>query len=116
MLNRERLIFAIDIQTQSYKLLRWVGTAIDESRIPMCNAARHSDDPEAAIEWVSQNYSLFPQEMQPDRQSLREFASFFWTYITSSFKGSSLSAIVFTVSPLMKKRGGQPDSQPTDIG
>lgn len=85
MLNRERLLLAIKIHSQSYKLLRWIGTAIDKGQIPIERAEQHSDSPDAAVQWVASNYNLFPPDLQPDRRYLREFANFFWTYVTSSF-------------------------------
>jgi hypothetical protein len=85
MLSRERLLLAIEIQSRSYKLLRWIGTKIEKGPIPISRAERHSDSPDAAIEWVANNYLLFPRELQPDQSHLREFACFFWTYVTSSF-------------------------------
>src|SRR5438445_12751012 len=85
MLNRERLVFAFDIHSRSYKLLRWIGTAIEKLQIPVSRAEQHADSPDAGIDWIAENYPLFPRELQPDESHLREFASFFWTYVTSSF-------------------------------
>jgi hypothetical protein len=85
MLNRERLILAIDIQSRSYRLLRWIGTALDKGLMPIGRAQQHSNTPEAAIAWIGENFQLLPQEVQPDRTQVREFASFFWTYVTTSF-------------------------------
>jgi hypothetical protein len=53
MLNRERLLLAIDIHWRSYQLLRWIGTAVNKDQIPMARAEHHSDSPDAAIEWVA---------------------------------------------------------------
>ena len=86
MLNRDRLTLALDIHARSYELLKWIGTAIDDGRIPAGKAARHSGDPTAANDWIDSNYGLIPAEIKPERQHLREFANFFWTYITTSFE------------------------------
>lgn len=85
MLNRDRLLLAIQIQAQSYQLLQWIGTAIEKGQIPLARAEQHSDSPDAAMEWIVRNRLLLPHRLQPDETHLREFASFFWTYVTSSF-------------------------------
>jgi hypothetical protein len=85
MLSRERLLLAIDIHSRSYKLLRWIGAAIENCQIPVERAEQHSDSSEAAFEWITENYQFLPLELKSDQAHLREFASFFWTYVTSSF-------------------------------
>lgn len=85
MLNREKLLLAIDIHARSYKLLRWIGALIEKGQIPVSRAEQHSDSPAAAIEWIGKNYLLFPSELRPDQSHIREFGNFFWTYVTSSF-------------------------------
>jgi hypothetical protein len=85
VLNPERLSLAIEIHARSYKLLRWINRAIQEGLIPLGRTTTHSDTPEAAVEWISTNYALLPSDLQPNREHLREFASFFWTYLISSF-------------------------------
>ncbi|MFO0938383.1 MAG: hypothetical protein U0798_17910 [Gemmataceae bacterium] len=85
MLNHERLLLAIEIQSKSYKLLRWIGRAIDEQLIPLGRAERHSETPDAAVDWITQYEQYLPQELKPGKTQLREFANFFWTYLTSSF-------------------------------
>ncbi len=85
MLNSERLLLAIDIHSKSYKLLRWVATAIDKGELPMERAEHHSENPDAAFEWLERNKYLIPPKFLPDRDHLREFANFFWTYVTTSF-------------------------------
>ena len=85
MLNGNRLAFAIEIHSKSYQFLRWIGVAIEEGRLPIGRATQHADTPEAAIDWISKNRLLLPQELRPDPHEVREFASFFWTYVIASF-------------------------------
>jgi hypothetical protein len=85
MLNRERLLLAIDIHSRSYKLFKWIGAAIEKKIIPLGRAEKHSDSPEAAIEWIESNCLLFPKELQPSSADLREFCCYFWTYLITSF-------------------------------
>jgi hypothetical protein len=85
MLNRERLLLAIDIQSRSFRLLRWLGSAIDRDQLPVERADSHSDSPDAAVKWITRNYQLLPRELHPEETHLLEFGNFFWTYVTSSF-------------------------------
>lgn len=88
MLLTEELRLALEIQSRSYKLLRWLGRAIDAGEIPIPRvvSSRHADDVTAAtLDWIEPFHLSFPPEMRPDPDKLREFAAFFGTYLTSSF-------------------------------
>ena len=85
MLNREQLILAIGIQSQSFQLLRWIGAHLDSGVIALSRAGAHSETPDAAFDWLEQNRMLFPTTLRPDAAHLRQFANFFWTYVTTSF-------------------------------
>ncbi len=85
MLSPDRLTLAIDIHSRSYKLLRWVADAIGKGFIPVTRAHQYANSRDAALDWIEQHYWNFPAELRPDRLYLREFASFFATYVTSSF-------------------------------
>ena len=41
MLDRGRLDLALAIHSRSYELLKWIGQAISDGRIPIGNAVRH---------------------------------------------------------------------------
>ncbi len=88
MLPTEELRLALDIHSRRYKLLRWLGRAIDAGEIPIPRvvSSRHEDDVTAAtLDWIEPFHVSFPPEMRPDPDKLREFAAFFGTYLTSSF-------------------------------
>ena len=85
MLSPQRLDLAIRIQSQSFELLRWIGTAIEKGQIQVDRAEQHSDTPDAAFDWIERNWWLLPQKLRPDKAHAREFANFFWTYVTTSF-------------------------------
>jgi hypothetical protein len=85
MLSSDRLTLAIDIHSQSYKLLRWVADAVGKGFIPATRAHQYANTCDAAFDWIDEHYMNFPAAMRPDRRSLREFANFFGTYVTSSF-------------------------------
>ena len=89
MLPPDDLTLAIDIQSRSYKLLRWVATAIEKGFIPATRAHEYADVAASAFDWIDQHYLNFPAETRPERRHLRQFANFFSRYVISS--GSSLT-------------------------
>lgn len=85
MLNADRLTLAIEIHSQSYRLLRWVAEAVGKGFIPATRAHQYASAGDASCAWVRAHYWNFPHALRPDRRHLREFADFFATYVTSSF-------------------------------
>lgn len=85
MLSPDRLTLAIDIQSRSYQLLRWVADAVQKGFIAATRAHEYANVSDAAFEWIDRHYSNIPSQMRPDRRHLKEFANFFATYVTSSF-------------------------------
>lgn len=88
MLPPDELRLALDIHSRSYKLLRWLSRAVDAGEIPIPRAvsSRHANDVTAAtLDWIEPYHLMFPPEMRPASGTLREFAAFFGTYLTSSF-------------------------------
>jgi hypothetical protein len=85
MLSADRLTLAIDLQSKSYQLLRWLADGMDKGIIlpPCCH--HHAQGSDAVFEWLDKAYSTFPSEIRPARLYVREFANFFGTYLTSSF-------------------------------
>lgn len=85
MLPADRLILAIDIQSRSYKLFRWLGEAINRGFIPAARAHEYASAADATLDWIEQHYLNIPEPARPDRRWLKEFAQFFATYLTTSF-------------------------------
>jgi hypothetical protein len=85
MLPADDLKLAIDIQSRSYRLLRWVADAVGKGFIPPERAHEYADDSDSTYDWMNQHYLNFPANARPDRRYLRQFASFFSTYVLSSF-------------------------------
>jgi len=85
MLPADDLRLAIDIQSRSYKLLRWVAEGIKKGFIPATRAHEYAGVSDSALDWLEHHYLNFPAEARPDRRHLRQFANFFSTYVMSSF-------------------------------
>ncbi|HET6425154.1 MAG TPA: hypothetical protein VFG20_15815 [Planctomycetaceae bacterium] len=97
MLPPDELKFALDIHSRSYKLLRWLGRAIDAGEIPIPRVVsrRHAEDVTAAVmDWIEPFLVSFPGDMRPDAGNLRQFAAFFGTYLTSSYDLVNDSGVV----------------------
>jgi hypothetical protein len=87
MLSKERLELALNIHSLSYRLLRWITTAMDDGLIEVPRVRHHSDeDPvTSAMEWFEGNFEVVPPELRPDREYLQDFFCFFATYLMTSF-------------------------------
>ena len=85
MLPPDRLQLAIDIQSRSYKLLRWVAEGIGKGFITYSRAHEYADVGDSARDWVEEHYLNLPANARPERTQLRPFANFFATYVVSSF-------------------------------
>ena len=60
MLNPKNMGHAVDLQERSYRLLRWLSSAVSEGTIRFEQAHRYSTVPEAAQEWIRRNYLNLP--------------------------------------------------------
>jgi hypothetical protein len=85
MLPADRLQFALDIHTRSYRLLRWVADAISKGFIPATRAHEYADVTDSAYDWIEEHYLNLPTDARPERSQLRPYANFFATYMMSSF-------------------------------
>jgi len=83
--DNQQLAKALATRDHSYKLLMWISDAINKGLIQPSRAAHHSGGPDAAIEWLRSNYYHIPEKLRPTKRDLEEFASFFSTYLISSF-------------------------------
>lgn len=64
----------------------WISDAISKGLVFPSRAANHSGDSEAATDWLRQYYDQIPDDIRPRKTSIREYAAFFSTYLTSSFE------------------------------
>lgn len=85
MLPRDDIESAVQIQKRSYKLLRWVGDAIDRGFMTL--SRRHGDASAAdeAFDWISAHYEDLPESVRPEPDQLRPFSNYFGSYVTTSF-------------------------------
>ena len=86
MLNREEVQTAVELQRQSYNLLRWLSTAITKGVIRFDRAHDYLDEAGAARDWVERHYLNLPPDCRPESEQLGPFAHFFATYLITSFE------------------------------
>ncbi len=86
MLERAELERAIDIQSRSYMLLRWLSGAVSKGFIAANRAHEFADVSDSAFAWIEDHLQNFPTDARPESKSdLRAFANFFSTYVMTSF-------------------------------
>ncbi|MBI5687946.1 MAG: hypothetical protein HZC54_22980 [Verrucomicrobia bacterium] len=85
MLPPDQIRTAVAIQKKSYKLLLWLGDAIDRGLITFKKSHDDVSAAEAACEWIEEHYLNLPESARPEREFLREFSNYFGSYVTTSF-------------------------------
>ena len=85
MFQRDEVEVAVDLQQRSYRLLRWMAEAVRRGFVTFNTAHNYSTFPEAAEQWILGHYLNIPHDARPPRESTREFAAIFATYMENSF-------------------------------
>lgn len=83
LLRPDEIEAAVSLQQRSYALLRWAGGNMDEQKFDEVHTA--GDDLLAARGWLDRNRRRMPPEFRPEERELEAFASFFSTYLLTSF-------------------------------
>lgn len=86
MLDREEIYRAVDLHRRSYKLLRWLGTAISKGFVRFDRAHEYMDEAGAAKDWIEYHFLNLPPSCRPPLDQVEPFAQFFATYLTTSFE------------------------------
>ena len=85
MLKRDEILQAVELHRRSYKLLRWLSTAIDKGVVGFARAHDYMDEAAAAEDWIKEHYASLPASCRPATDQVAPFAKFFATYLTTSF-------------------------------
>jgi len=89
MLNRGQLEEAIDISARAYRLIRWIGEAIERDFLTFTSAHEYASDAEAAAAWITEHYQNLPPASRPPAKEgapLDRFANYFVSFLTTSFE------------------------------
>jgi hypothetical protein len=85
MFDRVEIERVVDMQQRSYRLLKWVASAVKQGFIFFETAHKYSTLPEAAEGWLKIHYLNLPPDARPRSDELGPFSAFFSTYLTNSF-------------------------------
>jgi hypothetical protein len=85
MFERSHIVRAVDLQQRSYKLLVWMGDAIERGFIRFSAAHSFATLPAATRSWIDSHYNDLPVATRPPRDDLDAFCELFATYLESSF-------------------------------
>jgi hypothetical protein len=85
MLNLLDIQRAVDLQQRSYRLLRWLGTAIDAGQVGLDQLHDTLSLAQAARAFLDANLTALPPEHRPAPEELQAFANMFASYLTTSF-------------------------------
>jgi hypothetical protein len=85
MLDRDEIHMAVDLHRRSYKLLRWLSTAMSKGFIQFDRAHDYLDEFAAAREWIERHFLNLPPSCRPALEQVEPFSRFFATYLTTSF-------------------------------
>ena len=86
MLDQQEIRRLVDIQHQSYLLLRWIAKAVEDGFVSFDTAHQYSTLPESAEAWILGHYLNIPASARPSREELTDFCAFFSTYLINSFE------------------------------
>ena len=75
----------VDLQQKAYRLLLWLGTAIDRGQVILDQAHDSRSLGHAARAFLDANLSALPAEHGPAPEDVQAFANVFASYLTTSF-------------------------------
>ena len=85
MFSRDEVLRAVDLQSRSYELLRWVASAISKGFISFDAAHSYTSASSAAEAWIQGHYHNIPEDARPPHGDLKDFSGMFATYLENSF-------------------------------
>ena len=77
---------AVELQEQSYEMLRWVSRRMIDGELPLDSMHEAMSMGDAAEEWVTRHYASIPPAVRPRRDAIRPFATLFASYLSTSFE------------------------------
>ena len=89
MFEPEVLREAVEIQIRGYRLIRWLGVAIDRGIIQFTSAHQYTSDAQAAAAWVGEHYQNLPPDARPPALTdagLARFGNYFASFLNTSFE------------------------------
>jgi hypothetical protein len=89
MFDVDEVETVLELHRRTYRLILWVGNAIERGFIPFEKAHEYSTVIESAEAWLDQHYLDLPTDARPAERSgvgLRPYANFLISYLQASFE------------------------------
>ena len=89
MFIKEDLKRAVRIQQRTYRLLKWMNTAMDKGFISPETAHEYATASEVAKEWIEKHFHNLPNDGRPeqfDKKEIEAYANMLSTYMLTSFE------------------------------
>ncbi|MBL8858787.1 MAG: hypothetical protein JNL28_09800 [Planctomycetes bacterium] len=89
MFDPAQLQEAVEIQNRGYRLIRWLGDAIDRGVVTFTTAHHYTSDSAAAAAWIDEHFQNVPSDARPHArtpEALERFGNYFASYLTTSFE------------------------------
>jgi hypothetical protein len=89
MFDVDEVEAVLELHRRTYRLILWVGKAIERGFIPFDRAHEYSTAIESAEAWLDQHYLDLPTDARPAARSgagLRPYANFLISYLQASFE------------------------------
>ena len=88
MLDRQAIAKAVSIQRKTYRLLKWMETALEKGFVSTKAAHRYTTATDAVVQWIDEHYWNLPPDCRPagvDDEHVQPFANMLSTYLLTSF-------------------------------
>ena len=85
MFDKEKLTYAVGLQSKAYELLLWVASALDKGFVSFSTMHTYASMNEAAQEWIERHYENMPQKAKPQEEDIPAFSGMFSTFLQNSF-------------------------------
>jgi hypothetical protein len=86
MFERDALVRALDLQTRSHGLLRWLADAVRDGVVSFKAAHGNASIAGVGRVWIQDNYDNLPPRLRPSRDDLADYSGLFATYLENSFE------------------------------
>ncbi len=89
MFNKDELKRAVRTQQRTYRLLKWMNSAMDKGFISPETAHEYTTASEVAQEWIEKHFYNLPDDGRPeryDKEEIEAYANMLSTYLLTSFE------------------------------
>ncbi|GIW95439.1 MAG: hypothetical protein KatS3mg110_3480 [Pirellulaceae bacterium] len=86
MFELDEIRRVVELHEKSYRLLRWVGSALETGTVTFNYVHVAMSASDAAKEWLRRHFANIPGDLRPNEDDIDAFAKLFSSYLTTSFE------------------------------